>query len=77
MLNGAKLYDGSLEKTTVSNDAVLRRYYVRTDRKDTFLEGVAEDTWGPGLITRPVPVSEMHKWKNEDPDGIFFAALPD
>lgn len=75
--NGVRLYSGDLQPSHVDNSAVLRRYYIRADRRDAFLDSAAESAWGSGIVTRPIPVRDMHQWKNENPDGVFLAALPE
>lgn len=73
--NGVKLYSSSQEKVSVDNGSVCRRYYVSASKKDSFLSSVEDTTWGSAVITKPVPVLEMHQWAKEH--DVFFAALPD
>ncbi len=48
-------------------------YYVRGER-DSWLESHQRDTWGQGIVTEPVSVSEMHAWCAEHPNA-FMAAI--
>ncbi len=45
------------------------RYYVRGD-----WEGSIQEDWSTGVITAPVPVSQMHQWVKDHPDA-FIAAV--
>ena len=73
---GAGLYCEGFGPCDVDNGAVLRRYYVRGVR-DAFLEGALEDTWDEAVITKPIPVSEIHAWAQAQTAPVFFAALPE
>lgn len=74
---GAKLYGSGMEKCSVDNSSVLRRYYVRMVEPDAFLKEAAETQWGPGVVTKPIPVQQIHAWKNQLAQDVFFAALPE
>ncbi len=58
----------------VSNDVSLC-YYVR-GASDAWLESHTADHWGNGVVTGPVPVSQLHAWAKQYPD-VFIAALPE
>lgn len=73
---GAGPYCETSAPCDVDNEAVLRRYYVRGAR-DPFLDEVREDTWGEAVITRAIPVSEIHAWAKAQTAPVFFAALPE
>ena len=45
------------------------RYYVRGG-----WNGAVEESWGDGVVTAPVAVSEMHAWLKENPEA-FIAAI--
>ncbi len=53
-------------------------YYVRCAAADEWLGSVAAERCGEGIITKPVPVSQMHAWagkaKEADP-SVFIAGL--
>ena len=42
------------------------RYYVRGD-----WEGSIQEDWSTGVITAPVPVSQMHQWVKDHPDAFI------
>ena len=45
------------------------RYYVRGG-----WDGAVDESWGEGVVTAPVAVSEMHAWLKENPEA-FIAAI--
>ena len=45
------------------------RYYVRGN-----WEGSIQEDWSTGVVTAPVPVSQMHQWVKDHPDA-FIAAV--
>ena len=57
-----------------ADNSKLMSYYVR-GAKDAWLEENKADMWGEAIITKPVAVSEMHKWLSANP-GCFIAAMP-
>ena len=50
-------------------------FYVR-GASDPWLESKTAQVWGEGVVTSPVPVSEMHRWLAGYPN-VFVAALPE
>ena len=58
-------YGGSVS----ADNSTAMRFYVRGGWK-----GVAEESWGEGVVTAPVAVSEIHAWLKENPDA-FIAAI--
>ena len=58
-----------------ADNSVCLSYYVR-GTTDKWLEENKQDTWGDGVITKPVAVKAMHAWLAEHP-GTFVAALPE
>lgn len=80
ILQGATgFYTRSMENVTVDNSGAMQRYYVRTPSRDAWLDGLAEETMGPGIITRPVSAGEMLTWarKQAGQDGSTFIAALD
>lgn len=73
---GAGLYCETSAPCAVDNGAVLRRYYVR-GLVDPFLEGVREEDWDGAVVTKALPVSEIHAWAQAQTAPVFFAALPE
>ena len=69
-MSGKGFYCEYGPKIAANNDLCLR-YYVRGG-----WDGEVAETWGHGVITAPVAVSEMHKWLSQHPDA-FIAALAD
>ena len=49
-------------------------YYVRGE-KDPWLIANGDQSWGGGIVTKPVSVEAMHRWLKDHP-GAFIAALP-
>ena len=73
VLSGRGFYSPYGEKTPAVNDEQLV-FYVRGD-KDAWLEENKADVWGEAIVTKPVSVTEMHKWLKVHP-GTFLAAIP-
>ena len=72
LLAGRGFYSPYGPKVSAVNDERLT-FYVRGN-KDTWLEANAAESWGEAVITKPVTVSEMHKWlKNHE--EAFIAAI--
>ncbi len=59
-------------KVTAHNDDTMC-YYVRGS-KDAWLEENTSEVWGSAVVTKPVAVSDMHKWLQAHP-GAFIAAF--
>ena len=72
ILAGNGFYCDSLTKAAATNADALC-YYVR-GAKDAWLDGNTAETWGDAVITKPVPVNEIHAWLQANP-GTFIAAL--
>ncbi len=60
-------------KVKVENDEKLR-YYIRGGNQEAFADKVAE-TWNGAIVTKPIPVMEVHTWLQEN-ENAFIAALP-
>ncbi len=58
-------YGGSVS----ADNSTAMRFYVRGGWK-----GAVEESWGEGVVTAPVAVSEIHAWLKENPDA-FIAAI--
>ena len=61
----------------LQNDAVSHPYYVRLSRESAWLAERTVEKWNTGVLTKPVPVSEMHAFAaSEKAAGasVFFAA---
>ncbi len=77
ILNGKKgFYTAKLEDRKVDNSSVIRSYYVRTDRIDSWLQKQVVKILDQGVLTKPVSVAEMHAWAKEHPT-CFFASIRD
>ena len=72
VIRGNGFYSPYGGKMAADNDKCLC-YYVRGD-KDNWLEGVAQEAWGEGVLTKPVSVKQLHQWLKEHP-GTFVAAI--
>lgn len=72
-LHGNGFYGPCGKKTPISNWEKYA-YYVRGDVDDWLAENTAE-LWGDAVITKPVPVVQMHQWLQAHPD-TFIAAMP-
>lgn len=72
-LNGHGFYCPYGEKVPVANCGQME-YYVR-GASDEWLEQHTAAHWGSAVVTKPVPVQEMHDWLKAHP-GAFLAALP-
>lgn len=73
-----RFYTRKMEPARVENSSVVRRYYVRTNGVDRWLQTHIEKILDCGVITSPVSVAEIHAWarerKNTDAE-CFIAAL--
>lgn len=45
-------------------------YYVRGEQ-DSWLRENMQDTWGEGVVTKPVPVERMHRYLQQHPDSFI------
>ncbi len=68
VLGGRGFYAPYGGKVSAENDAALT-WYVRGA-----WQGETAEDWGSGVVTKPVPVKEMHRWLKENPDA-FAAAI--
>ncbi len=73
VLAGKGFYSPYGGKVSADN-SLTRRFYVRGD-KDAWLEENRQESWNDAVVTKPVPVSQMHAWLKAHP-GTFIAALP-
>ncbi|MBQ6832018.1 MAG: homoserine dehydrogenase [Oscillospiraceae bacterium] len=73
VLAGKGFYSPYGGKVSAEN-AVELRYYVRGG-SDAWLDAQTAEHWNDAVITKPVPVNEMHKWLKAHSDA-FIAALP-
>ena len=69
-------YTAKLEDRKIDNSSVIRSYYVRTDRVDTWLQKQIVKIMDQGILTKPVSVAEMHAWAKKHPTR-FFASIRD
>ena len=79
ILGGVKsFYTDLIREAPVDNSAAEHAYYVRFSGDDEFIDSVAVEQCGEGVITMPVPVAKMHDWaakaKEADPE-LFIAGL--
>lgn len=72
-LNGRGFYCPYGKKVSVVNRDELT-YYV-SGESDPWLEALEAERWGDAIVTKPVSVSEMHRWLKGHPNA-FIAALP-
>ncbi|MBP3654041.1 MAG: homoserine dehydrogenase [Oscillospiraceae bacterium] len=72
VLNGVGFYASYGQPVAANNDVALS-YYVR-GASDAWLEGNVSESWGEGVLTKPVAVAEMHAWLKQHPDA-FIAAV--
>ena len=73
VLSGRGYYSPYGGKVSAVNEDQLR-FYVRGCTDAWLAENKAE-SWGNGVVTKPVAVSAMHAWLKEHADA-FIAALP-
>ena len=71
-LAGKSFYCPYGKKVSVDNSEKLA-YYVR-GAKDAWLEENKDENWGEAVVTKPIPVSDMHAWLKTHPDA-FIAAI--
>lgn len=71
-------YSSSFEEKCVDNSKISHKYYVRCPIADAWLSSVTEKSVGEGVITKEIPVSEMHKNAKRllnESDELFFAEI--
>ena len=68
VLSGKGFYAPYGEAVSAGNSGTMR-FYVRGG-----WNGPVEESWGEGVVTAPVAVSEIHAWLKENPDA-FIAAI--
>ena len=72
ILAGKGFYSVYGGKVQATNEESLC-FYVR-GAKDSWLEENTAETWGDAVITKPIPVKQIHAWLKEHP-GTFLAAF--
>ena len=71
-------YTSALRPAHVDNRSIARRYYVRTQGIDKWLQSRIDKILDCGIITEPVTVTEIHQWAQERKQSgteCFFASL--
>ena len=68
VLEGKSFYAPCGEKVSAANDEALA-WYVRGS-----WQGEVAENWGNAVVTKAVPVMQMHAWLKENPDA-FAAAI--
>lgn len=71
-------YTDRLQEAHVDNSSVVRRYYVRTNGMDKWLQSKVDKILDCGIITEEVSVTEIHAWakrRRQDGSACFFASL--
>ena len=71
LLRGTGFYSPYGQIVPVENDEELR-YYIRGGEQSAF---DVEENWGEAIVTKPIPVMQVHSWLKENP-GAFIAAMP-
>ena len=69
-------YRGNGPHSAVDNSQTVHAYYVRTE--DAALRAMAKEAFGPGFITAPVSVADMHgavRRAEAEGNTVFFAAI--
>lgn len=69
LLAGKKFYCPYGKKVRVDNSE-CRSYYVRGG---VWPEDMTAEVWNGAVITKPVPVREMHRWLKENPNAFIAA----
>ena len=72
VLAGKGFYSPYGPKTAAVNTDCLS-YYV-SGVQDAWLEENKAETWGDAIVTKPVPVADIHAWRKQNP-GAFIAAF--
>lgn len=73
-----RFYTDRLTPAHVDNTTTCQAYYVRTDNVDKWLQGRIEKILDHGVITKEVPVAEIHTWAKERREAgasCFIASL--
>lgn len=73
VLAGRSFYSPYGPKTQADNTQCLC-FYVR-GATDAWLKENTAEAWGTGVVTKPVPVAQMHRWLKDHPD-TFLAEIP-
>ena len=71
ILAGKSFYCPYGKQMAIDNSEKLT-YYVRGEANAWLRENTAE-TWGEGVVTKPLAVSEMHAWLKENPEAFIAA----
>ncbi|MBQ6840137.1 MAG: homoserine dehydrogenase [Oscillospiraceae bacterium] len=71
VLAGKGFYSPYGEKTAAVNTDALC-YYV-SGCTDSWIEQNKAESWGDAIVTKPVPVAQMHAWKAEHKDAFIAA----
>ena len=72
VLAGKGFYSTYGGKVKATNEEALQ-FYVR-GVKDSWLEENTAEAWGEAIVTKPIPVGQMHTWLKNHP-GTFLAAF--
>jgi hypothetical protein len=72
LLQGNGFYAPCEASVAAKNDGKLC-FYVR-GASDTWLDANTAESWGEGIVTKPVAVDEIHGWLKNHPD-CFLAAI--
>ena len=73
LIRGVGFYGPWGRQVSVDNGEACA-YYVRGDT-DSWLEANTRQLWDGAVVTRPVPVTDLHNWLREHP-CTFAAAMP-
>jgi homoserine dehydrogenase len=81
ILEGVKsFYTDKMEPVSPDNSAEAHPYYVRTSAKSAGLDAAKSESWGEGVLTKPLSVKEAHDMAalllKSDP-GFFMAGIKD
>ena len=71
VLAGKSFYSPYGAKTAAVNTDALC-YYV-SGCVDSWIEENKAEAWGDAIVTKPVPVAQMHAWKAEHKDAFIAA----
>ncbi len=72
ILSGKGFYAPFGQKVCAVNDDALC-YYV-SGYKDEWLEENTKEVWGDAVVTKPISVTALHKWRSGK-EGVFVAAF--
>ena len=72
VLWGKKFYSTYTKKVAAENTDTMC-YYVR-GAVDAWLEENTREAWGDAVITKPVAIETIHRWRKENPEA-FIAAI--